>query len=735
MIEHVYQMKTKTSLLLFIFLMHSPFIFSQPTKRAVTVEDVWERYAFYANSVSGINWTKDGNFYTYMEDAQIKRYDIKNGKALETLYGNFLGNNFRPFDDYQLSPQEDQLLLATETDPIYRRSSESIYYIYHLKDKKLTQLSDGAKQSYATFSPNGEKIAYVSENDLFVFDLASQETQQLTKDGKFNEIINGSADWVYEEEFSFAKAFFWSPDSKKIAFYTFNESEVKEYNMQLWEGTEYPYPYDYRFKYPKAGEKNSTIRISVVDLDKNLTRAMDIGEETDIYIPRINWTQDSNILSIRRMNRLQNQLDILHADVNTGKTKLILSEKSDSYVDLDFCDDLTYLKDGKSFLHSSEKDGFKHLYHYDIDGKLIRQITQGEWEIDQVYGIDEENKLIYFSSTEVSPLERHIYRIGLNGKQKKQLSTTNGVHRPNFSKDFQFYLDFFSSASLPTQVSLHEAKSAEELRVLENNNALQKRLEGFRLSSKEFFSFKTSKGDELNGWMIKPLDFDESKEYPVLMFVYGGPGSQQVMNSWNSYNHFWYQVLASKGYLIACVDNRGTGGRGANFKKVTYGQLGKYETEDQIEAANYLGKLAYVDPNRIGIWGWSYGGYMSSLCITKGADVFSAAIAVAPVSTWRFYDTIYTERYLKTPQLNPSGYDDNSPINHVQKLIGKFLLVHGTGDDNVHVQNSIELQDALIAADKQFQLFYYPNRNHGIYGGNTRSHLYKMMTNFILNNL
>jgi len=713
--------------------------FNVRTQSLVTLEDVWQNYTFYPKSITGVNWMKDGQYYTSIKSNKITKFDISTGKSVETL---FSGNNFSvAIDAYSLSPKEDKLLIATEEEAIYRRSSKAYFYVYDLASGDFQPVSDleKSKQLYATISPDGNFVAFVRDNNLFVSDLNSGEEKAITTDGEFNKIINGATDWVYEEEFSFAKAFFWSPDSKKIAFYTFDESQVKEYNMQVWQGgTSYVkteknanYPYDYRFKYPKAGEENSIIKISVYDLQSQNTTSMDIGSETDIYIPRINWTQDPNLLSIRRMNRLQNTLEILHADANSGSTQVILTEQSDTYVDLDFTDDLTYLKDGKSFIHSSEKSAYKHLYLYDMNGNLIRQITEGDWEVSELLGVDEENELVYFTSTENSPLERQIYSISLKGKNKTQLSKEAGIHKPDFSPDFKYYLDYYSNTQTPPQTTLNKAPSGKVLKVLEENSGVKNKLSNYHISYKEFFSFQTEEGVELNGWMIKPLDFDENKEYPLLMFVYGGPGNQQVMNEWESFNFFWYQVLASKGYVIVCVDNRGTGGRGEAFKKITYANLGKYEVQDQISAAKFLREKSFIDASRIGIWGWSYGGYMSSLCILLGNDVFKAAIAVAPVSSWRFYDTIYTERYLQTPQENAKGYDDFSPITHADKLKGNYLLIHGTGDDNVHFQNAVELQDALIKAGKQFESFYYPNRNHGIYGGNIRFHLYEMMTDFL----
>ncbi|MEA5425590.1 S9 family peptidase [Arcicella lustrica] len=706
-------------------------------KKAITLEDIWSKYTFVQKQVQNINWMKDGAFYTALDNGKVIKHQVTDGAAVATLFNEAvsvenLGKKIT-VDDYALSADEQKLLISTESEPIYRRSSKEENFVYDLKTKKLVQLSSGGKQMFATFSPDGAKVAFVRQNNLFVVDLATMTEQKITNDGKWNYIINGACDWVYEEEFSFARAFQWSPDSKKIAFYTFDESNVPEYNMQMWGKL---YPTDYRYKYPKAGEANSTVSISVHHLSEAKTIKMDIGSETDIYIPRIRWTQDANLLSIERLNRLQNRLDIIHADAQTGIGNIVLTETSNTYVDVEnFGDDLTYLSDGKSFIMSSEKDGFKHLYHYDITGKLIRQITTGKWEVDNFYGIDENTKTLYFTSTELSSTERQLFSISLEGKLKKQLSQEHGMNTASFSNDFKYYILQHSAYNSPLKVSLHKAPSGQLVKVLEDNAALRKTLETFDIAKKEFMTIRTSENIELNAWMIKPTDFDPKKKYPVFMFLYGGPGSQEVLNEFDSFNTFWYQHLVQKGYIVACVDNRGTGGKGADFKKCTYLNLGKLEVKDQIEAAKYWGNLPFVDKTRIGIQGWSYGGYMSSNCLFQGADYFKTAIAVAPVTNWRFYDSIYTERFLRTPQENAKGYDENSPVTYAKNLKGNFLLVHGTGDDNVHFQNSIALEEALIRANKQFQSFYYPNKNHGIYGGNTRFHLYTMMTNFIEKNL
>ncbi|MCC9165245.1 S9 family peptidase [Pontibacter harenae] len=706
-------------------------------KKDVTLEDVFRKGTFSAKSVYGVNWMNDGRYYSsQVADEQnrvtdIVRYDVTTGQPVNTIIE---GEDLKPagsntpirYSSYTFSSDEKKVLFATEREQIYRRSSKADFYVYDIASKKLTKLSDGGKQLYATFSPDAKRVAFARDNNMFFVDLETMKETQITSTGKFNSIINGYADWVYEEEFSFAQGFHWSPDGSKIAFYTFDETEVPEFNMQLWGEL---YPQDYKFKYPKAGEANSTVTVSVYNVNNGQTVKMDTGNEADIYIPRIKWTNDANLLSIQKMNRLQNTLEILHANATTGKANVVLKETDKAYIDI--TNDLTYLEDGKNFIHSSEKDGFNHLYLYNMNGKLVRQITNGNWEVSNFIGFDEKSDRLYYMSTEVSPLDRHLYSISSKGKNKKRLTTEAGTHNVNMSSDFKYYLDYHSAANVPTTVSLHTAKDGKLIKVLEDNQALKNRLAQYNIAKQEFFTMNTSDGTKLNGWMIKPTDFDPKKKYPVLMFVYGGPGSQTVTNSWGGSNYLWYQVLADKGAIVVSVDNRGTGARGAEFKKVTYADLGKYEIEDQIEAAKWLGKQTYVDKDRIGIWGHSFGGYMTLLGLTKGDGIFRAGVSVAPVTNWRFYDSIYTERYLKTPQENEKGYDDNSPLMFADKLEGDLLLIHGTGDDNVHFQNAVAMQDALISANKQFESFYYPNRNHGIGGGITSLHRFKMMTDFL----
>ncbi|MCE2708663.1 MAG: S9 family peptidase [Bacteroidota bacterium] len=709
------------------------FSFSIPAlaqeAKKVSLEDVFKKGTFSQKSVFGINWMKDGLYYSSLVERDgyptVVKINVSTGEEVGVLLD---GRSLEiDFSSYSFNADETKALVATAVEPIYRRSSKGIYYVVDLASGQKQQLMGGEKISYATLSPDNTRVAFVMDNNLYVTELGSQKVTRLTADGEANKIINGAADWVYEEEFSMAQAFKWSPDGRKIAFIRFDESDVPEFNMQTWGPL---YPKDYRFKYPKAGEKNALVSIHVVDMSSLAIQKMDAGTETDQYLPRLYWTQDSNQLAFIRLNRLQNQLDLLHANASTGESKLILSEISKTYVDLDYNDDLQYLSDGNSFVRTSEQDGYKHVYHHRMDGSLIRQLTSGTWEVSSMVGIDEKAKKLYYVSTEASPLERNFYVIQLDGKGKKSLTPAKGSHTINMSPDFSYFIDYYTTADTPVKVSLYEA-SGKERKVLEDNQALKDRMASFALGKKEFFTFPTVDGTTLNGYLIKPADFDPNKKYPVLLYVYGGPGSQNVLNSWGGSRDFWHQHLAAEGYLVASIDNRGTGARGRDFKHATYANLGKLETIDQIEGAKFLAKMPFVDPSRIGIWGWSYGGYMSSLSLMIGHEVFKTAIAVAPVTTWRYYDTIYTERYLQTPQLNPAGYDDNSPITHVNKLKGNLLLIHGTGDDNVHFQNAVDLVNALIAANKQFESFYYPNRNHGISGGNTTWHLYTQMTDFL----
>lgn len=712
------------------------FALTLNAQEKITVEDIFQKETFSQKSVYNINWMKDGQYYSVRKNNDIVKYDVTTGQAIETI---LKGSNLSPeikFSNYTFSADEQKVLLMTDRKSIYRRSYTADFYVYDFKSKTLEKLTQGGVQSYATFSPDGSKVGFTRDNNLYYVKLSDMTEVQITHDGKFNHIINGSADWVYEEELYLTKAFDWSSDGQKIAYVTFDESNVREYNLQKWNKGQL-YPEDYRFKYPKAGETNSEVKLTIYHLNDEKKVNIDLGVETDIYLARINWTKDANTLSYRVLNRLQNKLDYYHANAASGATTLILTDKSDTYIDLTYIDDMIYLNDGKHFITSSEQDGYKHLYLYTTTGKLVRQITTGKWGVETFTGIDQskKKKTLYFISSEISPMERHFYQIGLEGKGKKKLSSVAGNTRVNMSTDFKYYISYHSSASIPLNVSLYKTRANEKVKVLEDNTKLKETAKTYGIQLKQFFTVNAADGQILNSFMLKPADFDATKKYPLLMFQYSGPGSQQVMNSWAGSNFYWHQMLVQKGYIVAVVDGRGTGARGTAFKNMTYKQLGKLEVEDQITVAKEMATRPFIDETRIGIWGWSYGGYMSSMCMMKGADVFKAGIAVAPVTNWRFYDTIYTERYQGLPQDNASGYDDNSPSSHVDKLKGNFLLIHGTGDDNVHFQNTVALQQALISANKQFDSFYYPDNAHGIYRGGVRTHLFDMMTNWVIQNL
>ena len=722
-------MKIKSTLVAFASILLSQSSIAQ--EKAIQLEDIWASRTFSPEWVWGLNSMNDGVHYSSMNygngNVYVTEYSYETGDSVSTIIDS---KNFEDlsFDDYSFSKNEQKVLLPTATESIYRHSTRSKYYIYDRDTKNAVELSAG-KQRLAQFSPNASKVAFVRENNIFIKDLKSDLETQVTTDGEMNKIINGATDWVYEEEFAFDNGFQWNANGTKIAFYRFNEEAVPEFSMDMFSAL---YPSQTRFKYPKAGEANSTVEIFIYDVASNKIIEADIEVEEEFYIPRIKWTKNENILSVQRMNRHQNNLDFILVNATDGSTKTIFTETDQAYIDV--TDNLTFLNDDEHFVWTSEKSGYNHIYLYNLKGKQVRKITKGDYEVTDFYGIDESSNTVYFASAERSAMHRDVYSVQLNGRNKKMLTNKIGTNSATFSSSYKYFINEHSDANTPYYFSLFDA-TGTEVRTLKDNAILNKTLGNYALSTKEFFNFETTEGVNLNAWMMKPHDFDEAKEYPVFMYLYGGPGSQQVTDAWGGSNFLWFQMLTQQGYIVACIDNRGTGARGAEFKKCTYQQLGKLETQDQIEANRHLASLPYVDGSRIGIFGWSYGGYMSSLCLLKGADDFKMAIAVAPVTNWRYYDSIYTERYMRTPQENASGYDDNSPINHVEKLKGKYLLVHGSADDNVHYQNTMEMTKALVNANKDFDMFVYPNKNHGIYGGYTRLHLFRKMTNFIKENL
>lgn len=678
---------------------------------------------FEQKTVSGVRSLSDGERYTTMSDGRVLCFSYRTGEPAGVLFDASAAEPRIEFTDYVLSADERRLLLTTDVEPIYRHSFTAEYWIYDRQDGSLRRLSQGGPQQQAQFSPDGSRVAFVRGGNLFVADPAAGSERQLTFDGRFNHIINGLPDWVYEEEFSFARAFAWSPDGRKIAYLRFDESRVKQYNMNRFAGG--LYPENYTFKYPKAGEQNSVVELYCCDAADGSTVRMDTGEQTDQYIPRLFWTPTGQ-LGFYRLNRLQNHFEVLLCD-SSGASRVVYDERNDRYVERVDGRTVTFLPDGDRFVVRSERDGFMHLYLYSVSEGLLGRITSGEWEVTELLGI--EGDRVYYLSTETSPLRRDLYTVRLDGRGKRRLTGGDGTYRIAPSRGFRYFISYFSNVRTPNRVTLHRS-DGRLVRTLEDNAALRTKLDELQVPVKEFFRFATSEGVELNGYMVRPNGFDSSRRYPVLMTQYSGPGSQQAADRWTI---GWEDVLVQQGYIVACVDGRGTGFRGEEFKKCTYGELGKYETVDQIEAARYLASLPYVDPDRIGIYGWSYGGFMALNCILKGNDVFRAAIAVAPVTSWRFYDTIYTEIYNGLPQDNPSGYDDNSPIHFADRLKGKLLIAHGTGDDNVHIQNTYEMISKLVEYDKPFELYVYPDRNHGM--GPSRHHLMERCIEFVQRNL
>jgi dipeptidyl-peptidase-4 len=693
--------------------------------KEITLNEIWDG-TFSLERMNALN-AMNGDFYSLLNrgtfgNTTVDKYSYKTLEKVETIVSSANLEGLNNFSSYTFNEEESSLILGTNFKKIYRRSYTGTFYYYNIATKKTTLIGKDIQEP--TFSPDSKKIAYAKNNNIYILNLSNSTGRtQITTDGKFNEVINGITDWVYEEEFGFVSAFEWSKNSNYLAFLRFDESKVPTFSMDLV-GTE-NYPQQQVFKYPKAGEKNAMVTLHMYALATQETKNIDLGDYE--YIPRIKWSHDANVLIATTLNRHQNNLKLHKVNAFKSNSTVLLDETDKAY--LDITDNLTFLDDN-SFIWTSEKDGFNHLYHYDFSGKLINQITKGNWEVTNYYGYNLEKKTIYYQSVENGTTNRGVYSIGLDGKNKKILSNAKGTNTASFSRNLNYFINTFSTSEIAPIYSLYTAEGSM-LKVIKDNATLKEALSEYKMSSKEFSTI-TINGNELNMWMVKPLNFDATKKYPLLMFQYSGPGSQQVANKWNGSNDYWHNMLAQKGMIIVCVDGRGTGFKGSNFKKATYLNLVKYETEDQIASAKKLAELAYIDENNIGIWGWSFGGHMSTNSLLKGSDIFTTAIAVAPVTSWRFYDTVYTERFLRTPQENPSGYDDNSPVNYAEKLKGNYLLVHGTGDDNVHVQNSYRMINALIEANKQFDMFIVPDRTHGIYKGkNTRLNLYTKMTHFV----
>ena len=691
----------------------------------VTFDDVFRSKAFSAKGVWGLRSMEDGLHYSRQTAEGIEKFDFATGESQGVLVTKGAAKNAQgealSFSSYTWTAGEQKLIIEDEVTSIYRHSYTAKVYVHDLRSGTTTLVSDEAIQN-PVLAPDGDRIAWVHANNVYYRSLSLNESHRVTSDGQTNAILNGAPDWVYEEEFGFHVGLSWSPNGRYLAYYRFDERRVTEFSMDVYGKALYPEPYV--FKYPKAGEDNSLVTIWVFDTQNGTSKEATTGLTYE-YVPRIHWNP-KNELYLSLLNRHQDSLRLMAHNPLTGQNNLVLLETDAAYTDADH--NLTFLQDGR-FVWMSDRAGFNHAYLVDPMKNSVSALTKGAFEVTELYGVDEANGYIYYQAAAVSPAQREVYRSNLRGGKAKRLSTDKGWNGATFSTTFANFILNHSDANSPARFSLHDSKG-NEIRVLEDNADLLTRMKDYALSPKTFFTMQATNGQNLPAWEIKPVDFDANKKYPVLMFLYGGPGSQQVTDNFGGRDFFWYQMLANEGYWIVCVDNRGTGGQGRDFTKCTYLQLGKYETEDQIASARAMAQHPNVDANRIGIWGWSYGGFMAAHCITQGADVFKAAISVAPVTNWRFYDNIYTERYMRTPAENGANYDVNSPLSYAAELKGHYLLIHGTGDDNVHVQNSMRFAEELVQANKDFEYMVYPDKNHGIYGGMTRIHLYTKMTKF-----
>lgn len=703
-------------------------------KKAMELEDLFQRGTFRQKTVRSPMSMRDGEHYTALENGTIARYRLENGERDGVLLDKAaLPDSLqkKSFASYALSPNEEKLLLPYDWEQIYRRSSRSNYAVYDIKDKTIRPLSTGGKQRLATFSPDSRMVAFARSNNVYIVDLEKGTELAITSDGAKNRIINGAADWVYEEEFAMATALWWSPNARYLAYLKFDEARVKQYTMPLYGDGSELYPEQYTFKYPKAGEANSVVSLWVYDTQTQQTQRIDVGQERNQYIPRVLWSPTGQLYYIR-MNRLQNDLKLLQADLGSGKSRVVFEETEEQYVEEPTDWYITFLPDGKHFVVPSERDGYRHLYLCDVAGGKPVQLTSGKDEIIRVYGYSPKFKRVYYQGYDQDAMHKAVYSVSLDGKKHSRISKERGENFAWFNSDYTYYILYHSSMQSPMHVSLHKTAGSMHIRTLEDNAKLKELLNEYEFPRHEFFTFTTPEGNTLNGYMVKPADFDAKKKYPVLMYQYSGPNSQQVLDRWSL---GWSDYLASRGAIVVCVDSRGTGGRGEAFRKCTYGELGHLESDDQIAAARWLAQQPYVDRDRIGIWGWSYGGYMSSLCLMRGSDVFRMAMSVAPVTNWKYYDSIYTERFMGLPQDNAKGYDAYTPITHAEKLKGELLIVHGSADDNVHFQNSMILVNKLIEKGIPFDMAVYPDRNHGIYGNGATIHLYKRLTKYVQQHL
>lgn len=708
------------------------------TAQQITLDDV-VFYKYYAHRGAGFNSMPDGEHYTMASPEGIEKFDFKTGEKVGTIftmtpeYYDVMHTD--KFDDFMIAPDGKHILLETNHEDIYRRSYTSIWFVYSDQDKTVKPLSMGGPQEIPQFSPDGTKIAFVRKNNLFVVDLNGMKETQITTDGVVNKVINGKPDWVYEEEFEYNSAYTFSPDSKYIVWMRTDETNVKTFTFPYYMGAAPKrsenelYPHNYEFKYPKAGEENSKVVMLSYNIENQRVLSLDIPLDEDGYIPRVLPTNDPEKVMVVTLNRHQDRCDIYAANPATGKASLLVRETADKYVETSFYGNMDFTHG--NFVLLSERDGYRHLYLYNPEGTLIKQLTKGQYVVNNFYGTDPKGKRFYYSSNEGSPLEQYIWSIDEKGK-KTCLTQQKGVNSANFSEGCKYFINTYSDINTPYIVTLRDSEG-KIVRTLDDNADIKQLYAKLNIAKPELFAFKTSEGVELNGWMVKPADFNPEKKYPVIMYQYSGPGNQQVMNAWSNGNAgglIWEHRLAQKGYVVACVDGRGTGGRGRDFQQCTYMTMGDKESKDQVETAIYLASLPFVDKTRIAIWGWSFGGFNTIMSMCEGRPVFKCGVAVAPVTDWRYYDSAYTERYMRTPQENPNGYDI-SPMHRFEKLSGNLLICHGMADDNVHFQNAAELCEQMVQKGIQFEQQFYTNRNHGIYGGMTRLHLFNRIEGFL----
>lgn len=696
--------------------------FHNVSAQEITLDKIYSGY-YRGKGIAGIASMKNGENYLVIEPSGIAKYSYKTSQK----EGNIVDGSF---ESYIFSDDESKILLQKESQPIYRHSFLGKFDVKDLKSGKVISLNEGKPVQEPTFSPDATKVAFIVDNNLYYQDLTSGKIIQITTDGKKNAILNGLADWVYEEEFAHAKQYEWTKNSDAIVFVKSDESQVPEIYIPIYGKN--LYPAEMRYKYPKAGEKNSVVSAQLYRLDTEKVMPLNLGSFKNYYIQNVFQTAKADEMVLITSDRIQNASDVLKVNTKTGTVQKLFTETDDKWIETD-SPTIEFLDDD-SFLWASERDGNRHLYWYEKDGKLKKQITKGNWEVTDYYGFNPKSKEIYIQTTEKGSINKVVSKVNIENGKSQLISNAEGNNAANFSKNYNYFIETSSTAAKPHTYVLKDG-NGKTVKELQNNNDQLQKLKADNFVEKEFITIPNAVGDQMNAWVLKPKNFDPNKKYPLFMFQYSGPGSQQVANSWDNGNTMWFNHLVQKGYIVACVDGRGTGYKGAKYKKVTYMNLGKYEIEDQITAAKWFGNQSYVDKTRIGMFGWSFGGYMTSLAMTKGADVFKMGIAVAPVTNWRYYDSVYTERFMRTPQENPDGYDKNSPTEYAKLLKGKFLLIHGTADDNVHFQNSMEFSEALIQNKKQFDFMAYPDKNHGIHGGQTRPQLYQKMTDFILNNL